>query len=408
MGTDGTHAGRRSARSTSRRDASAGPPVARTPIPIKARTRTILRVVALLGLVWLAWRAPTVPRVIVFGGALALVLSFPVRMLQRLMPRAAAIGVVVVGLLLITLQLLALAPLGFAQLTELGDALPRYVDQADRALERGVNWLSRRGLVRGDPEQMLADVRAEVVARVQGLGQNLLDRVLNRLSGTFGAVVQLFGTVLIAVYLLADIGRFKALLTGIGPARFRDDWESLWWHLEHSLSRYLSGLLVSISAQGVVAAVALWFLNVPFALLLGLWTAATAVLPYIGAWLAAIPAVALALVVSPTAAVLTAVVFLAINLIEGNFLTPRIQGDAVRVHPMLVFLGVIAGGEIAGLLGAALAVPALAVGRVLVDFFGDRLYVPRPAVEPGVPAAPAAGAIDGGPVTPGEQQGRRG
>jgi predicted PurR-regulated permease PerM len=355
--------------------------VERTPIPITARTRAVLVAVAVLALVWLAWQAPTVPRLVLFGGALALVLSFPVRMLQRLMPRSVAIGVVVVGLLLTIAVLISLIPLGNAQLTELVGALPGYVDQAERALERGVAWLSRRGLVAGDPEEVIADVRAGIIARAQRLGEGVLAGALDRLSGTLSAAIQLFGTLLIAVYLLADIGRFKAILVATAPPPLRDDAEALWWHLEHSLSRYLGGLLVSISVQGVAAAVALSLLGVPFALLLGLWTAATAVLPYVGAWLAGIPAVALALMVSPTTAVLAAAIFFAINLVEGNLLTPRIQGDAVRVHPLLVFLAVIAGSEVAGLVGAALAVPALAVLRVLVDFFGDRLYVPQPTGE---------------------------
>ena len=116
-------------------------------------------------------------------------------------------------------------------------------------------------------------------------------------------------------------------------------------------------------------------LGVPYAFLLGLWTAVTGVLPYIGAWLGAIPAVIIALFISPLTALLTAGAYLLINQIEGNILTPRIQGEAVKVHPLLVFLAVFAGGEIAGLLGAAFAVPILAVLRVLIAFFAARLRV---------------------------------
>jgi len=72
------------------------------------------------------------------------------------------------------------------------------------------------------------------------------------------------------------------------------------------------------------------------------------------------------------------VAYLVINQIEGNVLTPRIQSAAVKVHPLLVFLAVIAGGEIAGLAGAALAVPIVAMLRVLVSFFAARLRVEQP------------------------------
>jgi predicted PurR-regulated permease PerM len=67
------------------------------------------------------------------------------------------------------------------------------------------------------------------------------------------------------------------------------------------------------------------------------------------------------------------VLFLAIQQLEGNVLTPRIQGQAVRVHPILVFLAVIAAGELWGITGVIFAVPLVAVFRVLFDFFRARL-----------------------------------
>ncbi len=89
---------------------------------------------------------------------------------------------------------------------------------------------------------------------------------------------------------------------------------------------------------------------------------ALAILPFIGSWLGAIPAITIAAFFDETKALLT----------------PHTQGQALRVHPILVFLAVIAGTEIAGLPGAIFAVPALAVLRVLFDFLRHRLRVLRP------------------------------
>ena len=67
--------------------------------------------------------------------------------------------------------------------------------------------------------------------------------------------------------------------------------------------------------------------------------------------------------------------YLAINQLEGNFITPNLQGNAVRVHPILIFIGVIGGSSLFGLMGAVLAVPAIAIIRVLFEFFWLRLRV---------------------------------
>jgi predicted PurR-regulated permease PerM len=135
-----------------------------------------------------------------------------------------------------------------------------------------------------------------------------------------------------------------------------------------------------VMIQGLLAAVALYFLGVRYAILLGVWVSVTAIIPYLGAFLGGIPAVLVALVFgssvfesNTTTAILTVVAYVLIQQFEGNFLTPRIQGQALQVHPIIVLLAVIAGGELAGLAGIIFAVPTLAVFRVLFDFFRVRL-----------------------------------
>ena len=144
------------------------------------------------------------------------------------------------------------------------------------------------------------------------------------------------------------------------------------------MSRYLGGLIAIALIQGVLIAIGLLFLGIPYALLLGVWVALTSVVPYVGAWLGAGPAIILALLGSPIDAVWVVLLYLAVNILEGNFLTPRIQGDAVRVHPVLVLLTIVAVGSLFGLLGVILAVPMLALGRVFFDFFYARIRIQPP------------------------------
>lgn len=167
----------------------------------------------------------------------------------------------------------------------------------------------------------------------------------------------------------------------------------LWDALGYSLSRYLSGLALVVAIQGVLSGVALYLLGVPYALVLGAWVSATTVIPLLGAWLGAIPGVIVAFTVSPLTGLWTMLLFLAIQQLEGNFLTPRIQGQVLRGHPILIFLAVIVGG-LGGILGVLIAVPTLAVLKVLFDFLRFRLHVDsadgRPRLSP-VSASAIAG-----------------
>ena len=384
-------------------DSRAAPTTDPTPIQISPRVRTVLLLVAFVALVLLFQWSPSLLPLLLGGATLALVLSFPVRLLARVLPRGVAIALVVVGVLLLAaLALVTLVPLLIRQLTELFITSPQLAADAERQLREVLRPLAERGLLPVEPSEVIANLRQGLLDRAQGVAQRLLGGVFGVLTGTVGTFIQLFGVLFIAIYLLADIRRFEAAYLRASPERYRRDARELWDALGQSLSRYLGGLLVSLTIQGVLAYVLASALGVPYAFLLGLWTAATGVLPYVGAWLGAIPAVILALFVSPWTAALTALGYLAIQQLEGNVLTPRIQGEVVKVHPLLVFLVVVAGGEVAGLLGAALAVPVLAVLRVLFDFFAARLYVrpphqvamgaPTEAARPAVPAHPAEAA----------------
>ncbi len=347
-----------------------------TPIRISKRTRTVVLLAVLFVLAYVVWRVPGVLTTALGGVALALILSFPVRFLSHFMPRGLAILVsflFVVGLLV--LAGLVLVPLVAEQVAALVQALPSIASDAQRYLNDVLGLLRDRGLLPGDPEEISSRARDDLANGARTIAGNVLGGALNVVTGTFGFLLTLFGVAFIGVYLLVDVRRMKAAFLRAAPHGYRRDARTLWDAFGYSLSKYLSGLAFVLVIQGVVSAIGLWFLGVPYALALGAWVSVAAVIPYLGAFLGAVPAMLVALTTDDpaTTVALTVVLFVVIQQLEGNFLTPKVQGDALRVHPVLVFLAVIAGGGLAGILGVIVAVPALAVLRVLFDFFRVRL-----------------------------------
>jgi predicted PurR-regulated permease PerM len=233
--------------------------------------------------------------------------------------------------------------------------------------------LSDRGLLQETPDQFMARLGRDLLDLAQQVGEQVLGSLIGFISGTFSVALTLFGVLFVAVYLLVNVRKLKATYLLVAPKRYRRDSRELWDAFAFSLSRYLSGLGLDMFIQGAISALGLFLLGVPYAVLLGTWVSLTAIIPYIGAWIGAIPAVIVALTVSPTTALLTALLYLAIQQLEGNVLQPKIQGAALNVPSILIFLAVIAGGEIAGFLGIIFAVPTLAVLKVLFDFFRARV-----------------------------------
>jgi predicted PurR-regulated permease PerM len=351
-----------------------------TPIVISPRVRWALVGAAVLALIVLLRAAPDVLGVALGGFTLALVLSFPVRFLSYFMPRSLAILMtffILIGV--ITLALLILVPILIDQLTALIAGTPEIAAWAELRITADIlRPLQERGWLTSDPEQLLADAQDAIFARAQTLAQALLRSLVSWATQAVNILFQAFGIIFVAVYLLVDTRKLKAAFLWAVPSSYRFDALELWNDFGTSLSRYLSGLFFVVVIQGLLTGIALSILGVPYAILLGVWVSITAIIPYVGAWLGAIPAITIAAFISPKTAILTVLLYVGIQQLEGNVLTPRIQGDALRVHPILVFLAVIAGSQIAGLRGAIFAVPTLAVLRVLFDFFRRRLRVQDP------------------------------
>jgi predicted PurR-regulated permease PerM len=347
-----------------------------TPIYITPRIRLILIIATFVLIYLLASAAPSIPRLLMLGATLALVLSFPVRMLSRWIPRGWAIAVAVgTTLMIVLLLLIILVPFVISEVSDFIQEVPEIAEDAQDITRDAIVSMNQRGWIRQNPDEVYETIETTLLNRGQALIETGLATALNTLTRSINVLISAFGVFFIATYLLIDMPRFRQTFVNSFSKPYRRDAEHLWRTLGESLSRYLGGLLVSITLQGILAGIGLWFLGIPFAALLGIWMALTAILPYIGAFLGAIPAVIIAFTLSWQHALVTALLYVVINQAEANFITPRIQGNAVRVHPLLIFLAVLLGSELGGAFGAIIAVPTLAVVRVLAEFFWVRLRV---------------------------------
>jgi predicted PurR-regulated permease PerM len=348
-----------------------------TPIPISKRAGIVVAILCVIAFVLVVYFAPSALYIAAGGFAFALVLSFPVDGLSRFMPRGLAIlatYLVLVGLLVVSL--VVVVPILIEQLGNLISTTPDIANSADQLAQDLLKPLADRNLLSGSsPEQVISNLLDRLEERAQDLARNLLGGLVGFVSGTVGFAVNFIGALFVSVYLLLDVRRIKAAYLRALPHRYRWDGKELWNAEGTSLSKYLGGLALVIVIQGSLTTLGLFLLGVPYAIVLGAWVSATAIIPYLGAFLGAIPGLIVAFFISPTTGLLAAILYLGIQQLEGNVLTPRIQGQALRVHPIVVLLAIVIGGELGGLVGVIVAVPVLAVLRVLFDFIRARLEI---------------------------------
>jgi len=362
---------------------------------------------AALVAVWIL--AQTIGHVMIvfaFSMILALLLNPAVRQLRRLkVPRGLA--VLMVFLLLIGTVggavTLVISPVR-GQVEEIQKNLPAYTDQANRQVDQLQRFFDDRG-VNVDVKQRLGDVITTVEQRASEAADNLLSYSLDVLGVFITLIIVLVST----VYMLLDaprILRFASRVGGPSAAAFLR-------RTERTLVEYMKAQLLVSMIIGTSSGVVLWLygvtgifpLGATFAVAFATWVFVMEFVPYVGPILGAVPPVVLALVTSPVAAIWVVVAFLAIHQLEGHVVVPKVMGDAVGVHPLVVIFGLLIGEQLAGFVGVVLAIPLVVVVKEAANYASEQLFVRRDRTEPAVPDTAAVSdgdqdTADLGPLPP--------
>ena len=287
---------------------------------------------------------------------------------------AAAMVVVIVALVTVVVE----------QTRSAADRVDTYLTEepgrsGDSAFDRDVadveSWLHDHGIdvqLRDQVDTWIADVNVS----------DLTQQAISVAGGAaFGVVQLLFSIILIvviAVYMLLDMPKLES---GIDRRFPPGDRLPLTLRIEKALAGYVRGQLILSTVIGLSAGIGMWILGrtglVPgadkYALLFGVWTAVIEVIPYIGPWLSAVPPAIYALIVDPVSVLWVLALFVFIYQVEGHIVVPNVMASALRLHPLLVIFGLLAGGELYGIAGVLLALPTMAAARAIWEFFSERL-----------------------------------
>lgn len=276
--------------------------------------------------------------------------------------RAAAAAIVYLVLLVVLVGGLALLFRPFvAQVTELAANLPRYADMAKAQAPQLEERLRAAGL----PVEAGA-LQTRLTGLVTDQGGMVLGGLLAVVSGLTGFVIKLALVLVISFYLVLDSRRFRDTIVSLAPARHRQHVLFVESTVATIGGGYLRGQLILAAIIGVLDTLGVMFFGVPYPLIIGVIAAVTELIPMVGPILGAIPAIGLALLAPFPTVLWVALYFFAVQQLEGNLLVPRISGDAVGLHPLAAMLALLAGFELAGVLGGLFAVPLAGVLYVLV------------------------------------------
>jgi len=297
-------------------------------------------------------------------------------------------SVVVVFLILIAL----IGGFAYFIVTAVVDATLILLENAPDILSRGIfqigQWLE--GLKQQFPPEIQAEVDRALLDAGKSLGIGIRDAILGGISfapRTLGAVFGFAVLPFFLFYIMKDSARLKRGITSaLAPAAVVHA-RNIVSIVERVLGGYIRAQLMLGLIVAYFAFVGLLILKIRFAPSLALLAGLTELIPTLGPWIGGITAVLVTLAIAPEKAIWVAVLFVAVQVVENNFLVPRIQSAYLHIHPAVMIVLLVVGAYIAGFWGLVLAGPLTATAVEIYKYVRQQYQ----AENPGLPAELAGG-----------------
>ncbi len=308
--------------------------------------------------------------ILITAGLIAFLLNYAVAALQPFLPRSvAAVLVYLVAGFLVVLIALTLAPPVFNQARLFVTNLPSILESAKEQLTTFQAWSAERNLP--------FDVRllaSQLLARVQTQAEAIATTGFGLVLGTFNWVLDLILILVISFYMLIDGDRVWRGLTNIFSPPIRS---GLTEALQRNLQRFVYGQLLLGLFMAITLTLAFWVLRVPFFLLFAVFIGLMEVIPFVGATLGIATVAIVVAFIDWWLALQVLAVGVALQQVKDNLVAPRILGNLTGLSPVIIFVSLILGAKLGGLLGVILAIPLTGVGKSLAEILLDPKLPPQ-------------------------------
>jgi predicted PurR-regulated permease PerM len=206
--------------------------------------------------------------------------------------------------------------------------------------------------------------------RLQSIVQGWQQSGLIRLADFTASILDLLLIPFFVYYFLAEYGAMRAQIDRLIPPRYRSVTSSLIIKINFVFSSYVRSQLLIALAMGLMYSLGFALFSVPLALTLGLFSGLLNFVPYLGTLTGLTLSLSFVALdnAGPGRLIGVLLVFVIVQSIEGYYLTPKLLGGSLHLHPLWVLTGLMVGGNLFGLLGIILAVPAIAISKVVLEF----------------------------------------
>lgn len=295
------------------------------------------------------------------GALLAYLLFRPVCYIEKKgLKRVWAIIVLYLGVAAILGIILALAVPGLVrELSKLAELYPQYAEQAQQMAGR-IDQINA-------PEQ-LSQVINKNLGKIESYIYQALNSFLSGFYNFLGKILALIFSPILAFYIMNDWEKIRENFLNLFSPRARHEITMISHQIDNVLIEFIKGHLMVAAFVGSGIGISAALIGVKFPLLIGILSGVTNLVPYFGPILGGMPAIALAASESFRLALYMTIAIVVIQQLESNLITPKIIGDKLGLHPLVIVFALLAGGKLLGIWGMLFAVPITAILKVIVGW----------------------------------------
>lgn len=271
--------------------------------------------------------------------------------------------IIILGLLI--WGIVAIIPTIRTQTLAIINDWPKYWKNASNEINQWLNDPKLSGL-RDQLEQWNTSASKLLSSRVTKYLTSTVSSITTVVSTVTTIVIGLITMPFILFYLLKDGHRLPKYLAKFIPTKGRASFLQVLTEINTQVSNYIRGQLTVAFFVAVMFAIGYWVIGLKFALTLGIAAGILNLISYLGSFLAMVPSVVIAMVISPWMLVKVLIVFVIEQTIEGRVISPLVLGSSLAIHPVTILIVLLAAGKIFGLMGVIFGIPGYAILKVLI------------------------------------------
>jgi len=293
------------------------------------------------------------------------------KLIQKKVPKVLACIIVYTILIGIIILILALVIPNFvSQIKDLISAMPSILKDLKEIIDN---------LLGNADSASINDIKKSIFKTIGDISNNISTTLPETLIGGTKSFISIITTfilgLMISFYLSYDYHLLTKIVYKIIPRKYHENTKDLVRRINSSLRGYVQGVFFVMLLVFISQAIGLTLAGLKAPLIFALFCAITDIIPYFGPWIGAVPAIIVGFTISPITGIFTIISIIIVQTLENNFYQPLIMGHTMKLHPVIIMLGLLIFGHFFGIIGMIVATPLVATLKIIFGFTNEKLHL---------------------------------